>query len=86
MTIEIIEDVVRNTVTRITRKEISQFARTTTFKDLEADSLDIVQILVALEDHFNIEIVDEELEAITNMGDFIDYIDRKVTENTAKSA
>ena len=86
MTIEIIEDVVRNTVTRITRKDISQFARTTTFKDLEADSLDIVQILVALEDHFNIEIVDEELEGITNMGDFIDYIDRKVTETTARTA
>ncbi len=85
MTIEI-EDVVRNTVIRITRKDISQFARTTTFKDLEADSLDIVQILVALEDHFNIEIVDEELGSITNMGDFIDYIDRKVAENTAGSA
>ncbi len=80
------EDVVRNTVTRITRKDISQFTRTTTFKDLEADSLDIVQILVALEDHFNIEIVDEELEGITNMGEFIDYIDRKVAENTARSA
>jgi acyl carrier protein len=86
MTIEIIEDVVRNTVTRITRKDVAQFTRTTTFKDLEADSLDIVQILVALEDHFNIEIVDEELEAITNMGDFINYIDRKVAENTASSA
>ncbi len=81
-----IEDVVKNTVIRITRKDISQFTGTTTFKDLEADSLDIVQILVALEDHFNIEIVDEELESITNMGDFIDYIDRKVSENTAKSA
>lgn len=84
MTVEI-EEVVRDTVTRITRKDISQFTRTTTFKDLEADSLDVVQILVALEDHFNIEVVDEELESITNMGDFIDYIDRKVAENTARS-
>ena len=85
MTIEI-EDVVKNTVIKITRKEISQFTRTTTFKDLEADSLDIVQILVALEDHFNIEIADEELETIQNMGDFIDYIERKVSGNTASSA
>ena len=81
-----IEDVVKNTVIRITRKDISQFTRSMTFKDLEADSLDIVQILVALEDHFDIEIMDEELEAITNMGKFIDYIDRKVAENTAKTA
>ena len=84
MTLEI-EDVVKNTVIKITRKEISQFTRTTTFNDLEADSLDIVQILVALEDHFNIEIVDEELEAINNMGDFIDYIERKVSGNTASN-
>jgi acyl carrier protein len=81
-----VEEVVRDTVTRITRKEMSQFERTTTFKDLEADSLDIVQILVALEDHFDIEIVDEEMENITNMGDFIDYIDRKVAENASRSA
>jgi len=81
-----IEEVVRDTVIRITRKEMSQFERTTTFKDLEADSLDIVQILVALEDHFNIEIVDEEMEDITNMGGFIDYIDRKVAENASGSA
>lgn len=85
MAIEI-ENVVKNTVTRITRKDVSQFTRTTTFKDLEADSLDIVQILVALEDHFDIEIVDEELENITNMGEFIDYINHKVAEKAASSA
>ena len=81
-----VEEVVRDTVIRITRKEMSQFDRTATFKDLEADSLDIVQILVALEDHFNIEIVDEEMENITNIGGFIDYIDRKVAENASGSA
>ena len=84
MTVEI-EEVVRNTVTKITRKDASQFSRTATFNDLEADSLDVVQILVALEDHFDIEIADEELENITSMGDFIDYIDRKVAEKTAAS-
>ena len=81
-----VEEVVRDTVIRITRKEMSQFDRTISFKDLEADSLDIVQILVALEDHFNIEIVDEEMENITNIGGFIDYIDRKVAENASGSA
>ena len=81
-----VEEVVRDTVIRITRKEMSQFDRTISFKDLEADSLDIVQILVALEDHFNIEIVDEEMKNIANMGGFIDYIDRKVAENASGSA
>lgn len=74
------EEVVKNVVIRITRKDLSQFSRDATFEDLEADSLDIVQILVALEEEFDIEIVDEELADIGNMGGFIDYIDRKVAE------
>jgi len=79
-------DIVKSTVTRITRKDTAQFTPTATFKDLEADSLDIVQILVALEDEFDIEIMDEELGEISNMGEFIDYIDRKVAEKTGSSA
>lgn len=74
------EDIVKDIVTRITRKDASQFTSTATFKDFEADSLDIVQILVALEDEFDIEILDEELQSITNMGDFVAYIDGKIAE------
>ncbi|PIU55485.1 MAG: acyl carrier protein [Chloroflexi bacterium CG07_land_8_20_14_0_80_51_10] len=75
-----IEETIRKTVLRIVRKEDFDFTPTTTFKDLEADSLDIVQILVALEDNFDIEIPDEDLEGITNMGDMIAYVERKVAE------
>lgn len=74
------EEVVKSVVVRITRKDVSQFTRDATFEDFEADSLDIVQILVALEEEFDIEIIDEELADIANMGGFIDYIDRKVAE------
>jgi len=49
-------------------------------EDLNADSLDIVQILVAIEDTFDIEIVDEELQDVTDMGGFVAYIERKVAE------
>lgn len=75
-----IEETRRKTVLRIVRKEDFDFTPTTTFKDLEADSLDIVQILVALEDNFDIEIPDDDLEGITNMGDMIAYVERKVAE------
>jgi len=75
-----IEETIKKTVLRIVRKEDFDFTPTTTFKDLEADSLDIVQILVALEDNFDIEIPDEDLEGITNMGDMIAYVERKVAE------
>lgn len=75
-----VEETVKKIVTRIVRKPDIEFTPTTTFKDLDADSLDIVQILVALEDNYDIEIVDEELEEISNMGEFVAYIERKVDE------
>ena len=75
-----IEETVSEIVTKITRKPDINFTPTTTFKDLNADSLDIVQILVRLEDTYDIEIQDEELREVANMGDFIDYIKRKIAE------
>ncbi|MDY6912240.1 MAG: acyl carrier protein [Chloroflexota bacterium] len=76
-----IEETIKKIVLRIVRKEEFDFTPTTTFKDLEADSLDVVQILVALEDEYDIEIPDEDLENIANMGDIIAYVERKVAEN-----
>ena len=73
-----VEETVRKIVTKVVRKPDVDFTPTSTFKDLNADSLDIVQILVALEDTYDMEIVDEELQEITNMGDFIAYIERKI--------
>jgi len=75
-----VEETVRKIVTKVVRKPDIDFTPTATFKDLNADSLDIVQILVALEDTYDMEIVDEELQEITNMGAFIAYIERKITE------
>jgi acyl carrier protein len=76
----VIEEKVKEIVTRIVRKPDSAFTAESTFKELNADSLDIVQMLVALEDAFDIEIQDEELRNVTNMGGFVDYIKRKVAE------
>ena len=75
-----VEETVKEIVIRIVRKPDIEFTPATTFKDLDADSLDIVQILVALEDTYDIEIDDEELREVGNMGDFIAYIERKVAE------
>ncbi len=42
--------------------------------DLGADSLDIVELLMALEEEFDIEIPDEEAEKLASVGDVVDYI------------
>ena len=77
-----VEETVKKIVTKIVRKPETDFTPTATFKDFNADSLDIVQILVAVEDAFDIEIEDEELQEITDMGGFIAYIERKVAEKS----
>jgi len=45
--------------------------------DLGADSLDTVEVVMALEEEFGIEIPDEEAEKITTVGEAIKYIETK---------
>ena len=42
--------------------------------DLNADSLDIVELVMAMEQEFNISIPDEEAEKIKTVGDAVDFI------------
>lgn len=50
---------------------------TTLMKDLEADSLDAVEIIMAIEDEFDIEIPDEDAEGFKNIGDIVRYATEK---------
>ena len=43
--------------------------------DLEADSLDAVEVIMALEEEFDIEIPDEEAENFKTIGDIVEYIE-----------
>ncbi len=45
--------------------------------DLGADSLDVVELVMALEEEFDVEIPDEDAEKIATVGDAITYIDDK---------
>jgi acyl carrier protein len=47
--------------------------------DLSADSLDLVEIVMACEDEFQIEIPDEDAEKVKNVGDMICYVEGRLT-------
>lgn len=44
--------------------------------DLGADSLDVVEVLMSIEDEFEVEIPDEEIENIKTIGDLVEYIEK----------
>lgn len=46
--------------------------------DLGADSLDIVELIMALEEEFELEIPDEDAERIATVGDAVDYIRERI--------
>lgn len=75
-----VEETIKDIVARIVHVDKSIMTRESTFKDMKADSLDIVQALVAVEETFDIEIPDEEAQKFQNFGDFVDYVERRVTE------
>jgi len=72
-----VEEQVRDIVSRIAHVDKEVITRESTFKDIKADSLDIVQALVAVEEAFDIEIPDEEAQKFRNFGDFVDFVENR---------
>ena len=75
-----IEEQIREIVARITHADESIITRESTFKEIKADSLDIVQALVAVEETFGIEIPDEEAQKFQNFGDFVSYVENQIAQ------
>jgi acyl carrier protein len=75
-----VEEQIREIVARITHVDKSLITRESTFKEIKADSLDIVQALVAVEETFGIEIPDEDAQKFQNFGDFVSYVENRVAQ------
>jgi acyl carrier protein len=45
-------------------------------EDLGADSLDAVELVMAIEEEFEIEVPDEDAEKLANVGDIIDHVEK----------
>ncbi|ANB62054.1 acyl carrier protein [Anoxybacillus voinovskiensis] len=71
---DVLERVTKIIVDRLGVEE-SQVTLEASFKeDLGADSLDVVELVMELEDEFDMEISDEEAEKIVTVGDAVNYI------------
>ena len=61
--------------------EGADITESTSFKDdLNADSLDLFELVMALEEEFDIEIPSEDLEKLVTVGDVLDYLKEKGIE------
>ncbi len=69
---------VREVIVRELSVPESQVTEDATFDgDLRADSLDVVELVMALEDEFDIEIPEEDAEKIQTVGDTVRYLEEK---------
>ena len=50
---------------------------TNIIEDLKADSLDVVEMLISLEDEFGISLPDEDAKKLTTVGKLVEYIEEK---------
>jgi len=58
-----------------------EITKDTSFKDtLNADSLDLVELIMALEDEFGLEMEDEDMDSIKTVGDAVEYITNALEE------
>ncbi len=76
------EDIFKR-VQKVTVEELSvkeeEVVETASFtEDLGADSLDVVELVMAFEDEFGIDIPDEEVGEIKTVGDAVSYISKKL--------
>lgn len=72
---EKIFEMVRDTVAEQLSIEADKIEMDSTFiDDLGADSLDIVELIMSLEEEFDMEIPDEDAEKIVSVRDVVDYV------------
>jgi len=72
-------DKVKDILSKQLRIEIDTIEDSTNIMDdLGADSLDVVEVLMAIEEHFGISVPDEDVTTLKTVRDIADYIDAKM--------
>lgn len=58
--------------------KLGEITEKTLFKDLSSDSLDFIEIIMQLEDHFKIEVPDDLAKEMTSVGDLLEFLYKKL--------
>lgn len=70
-----VEEKVKQVISRLLKVDIANIDIESTFtKDLGADSISLVELLLALEQEFGISIPDDEVDHIATVGDVVNYV------------
>ena len=75
MTIEKVKEIIANQLS-VNVEKITE--KTNIAEELGADSLDLVEILMSLEEEFNISIPDEAIPTIKTVGELVSYIEKNI--------
>lgn len=75
MTRDEVFDLIRRRLAELMDRDVSVITLDTRLEeDLEADSLDLVELAMALEEELKLEIPDEDLEGIRTVGDAVEFV------------
>lgn len=75
------EEKVVQIVSEATKIDMAKISSQTSFiDDLNLDSLDIAELMMKVEDEFNVEIPEEDAEKIRNISDVVSYIQTKLKQ------
>ncbi len=72
-------DKIKEIISETTGADASTITMETSFKeDLGSDSLELFELVMALEEEYNVEIPTEELENLKTVGDIVEYLEKTV--------
>lgn len=57
--------------------DIEDLSEDTKFSEIEADSFDMLELITAIEDEFDVDVTDEPLESIRTIGDIVELLDER---------
>ena len=82
MTNEEIFDRISNLIKeQLHNKKIEVTVKTNIQEDLGIDSIALMEFIITLEDEFNLNIPDEDVEDIQTMGELVDYLSRRLNSS-----